>query len=198
MGLGTQCKDHWTSLALRHPFQQGIFTFSFCAVCVWYLNNGNLLPSWTRELSCRKNWRELSPLSESRSRPQFPPGQVMLSGKPLDPPSIHGVQEETCCFIDAPLWLTYIVSFGPECLLMMGGWGGEGGWTVKSVCMSIVFCRASDGVELYLYYVFYVRVKLNSWHQNIEALFKPTGCLFKFFFYFLLLILTDVLLWVSC
>lgn len=48
----------------------------------------------------------------------------MISGKPLDPPSSHGVQEETCCFIDAPLWLTYIVSFGPECLLMGGGVGG--------------------------------------------------------------------------
>lgn len=55
---------------------------------------------------------------------------------------------------------------------------------MKTVCMSIVFCRASDGVELYLYYVFYVRVKLNSWHQNIEALFKQTGCLFEFFYFF--------------
>lgn len=61
------------------------------------------------------------------------------------------------------------------------GGGLGGGRAVKTVCMSIVFCWASDGVELYLYYVFYVRVKLNSWHPKIEALFKQTGCLFEFF-----------------
>lgn len=55
-----------------------------------------------------------------------------------------------------------------------GGWGG-GGRTVKTVCMSIVFCRASDGAGRYLYSVFYVRVKLNSRHRNIEALFKKNG-----------------------
>lgn len=70
--------------------------------------------------------------------------------------------------------------------------GGGGDRTVKTVCMSIVFCRASDGVGCYLYYVFYVRVKLNSWHWNIEALFKKNGTFYLIFF--LLLILTDVLL----
>lgn len=61
--------------------------------------------------------------------------------------------------------------------------GGGGDRTVKTVCMSIVFCRASDGVGCYLYYVFYVRVKLNSWHWNIEALFKKKrDVLFDFFF----------------
>lgn len=75
-----------------------------------------------------------------------------------------------------------------------GGPGGAGGArAVKTVCMSIVFYQAS-GVKLYLYYLFYVRVKLNSWHRNIEALFKQTGCsLVLFFFSFKLLILTDVL-----
>lgn len=76
------------------------------------------------------------------------------------------------------------------------GWGD---WTLKTVCMSIVFCRASDGVGHYLYYVFYVRVKLKSWHWNIEALLKKTkkknG---TYIWIFLLLILTDVLLWVLC
>lgn len=81
----------------------------------------------------------------------------MFSGKPLD--SFTGFKKRggnLPFLIDAPLWLTYIVSSGPECLLM--GVGGEGR-TVKTVCMSIVFCRASDGVGRYLYYVFYVRVK---------------------------------------
>lgn len=64
---------------------------------------------------------------------------------------------------------------------------------MKTVCMSTVFYQASDGVKLYLYYLFYVRVKLNSWHWNIEALFKQTGCSLDFFFFFKLLILTDVL-----
>lgn len=50
--------------------------------------------------------------------------------------------------------------------------------------MSTVFYQASDGVKLYLYYLFYVRVKLNSWHWNIEALFKQTGCSLDFFFFF--------------
>lgn len=75
-----------------------------------------------------------------------------------------------------------------------GGRGGEGR-TVKTVCMSIVFCRASDGAGCYLYYVFYVRVKLNSWHRNIEALFKEKKTKNRTFIWiFLLLILTDVLL----
>lgn len=76
-----------------------------------------------------------------------------------------------------------------------GGWELAGGWdrAVKTVCMSTVFYQASDGVKLYLYYLFYVRVKLNSWHWNIEALFKQTGCSLDFFFFFKLLILTDVL-----
>lgn len=79
-----------------------------------------------------------------------------------------------------------------------GGWeagGGPGGGdrAVKTACMSIVFYQASDGVKLYLYYLFYVRVKLNSWHRNIEALFKQTGCSLVCFLSFKLLILTDVL-----
>lgn len=74
------------------------------------------------------------------------------------------------------------------------GVGPRGGdRAVKTVCMSIVFYQASDGVKLYLYYLFYVRVKLNSWHRNIEALFKQTGCSLVCFFSFKLLILTDVL-----
>lgn len=83
------------------------------------------------------------------------------------------------------------------------GWEGDGvggswgGWerAVKTVCMSTVFYQASDGVKLYLYYLFYAWVKLNSWHRSIETLFKQTGCsLVLFCFFFLkLLILTDVL-----
>lgn len=72
--------------------------------------------------------------------------------------------------------------------MFIDGVGGSQGWgwdrAVKTVCMSIVFYQASDGVKLYLYYLFYVRVKLNSWHQNIEALFKQTGCSLGCFFVF--------------
>lgn len=68
----------------------------------------------------------------------------------------------------------------------VGGKRGGGDRAVKTVCMSIVFYQASDGVKLYLYYLFYVRVKLNSWHRNIEALFKQTGCSLVLFCFFLL------------
>lgn len=143
----------------------------------------------------RRISRGLSPLSESRSRPQFFPGLVVLSGKPLDPPFTHGVQET-----GRRLAVLSMHHYGWRILyplaLNVYWWGwGRGGRAVKTVCMSIVFCRASDGVGCYLYYVFYVRVKLNSWHRNIEALFKKNG---TFIWIFLLLILTDVLLWVLC
>lgn len=71
----------------------------------------------------------------------------MLSGKPLDPPFTgSGLRKgvEFYSFIDAPLWFTYIVSSGPECLSMRDG--GRGVRTVKTVCMSIVFCKESDRV----------------------------------------------------
>lgn len=59
---------------------------------------------------------------------------------------------------------------------------------MKTVCMSIVFFAEQMMGRDIIYCVVYVRVKLNSWHWNIEALFKKkrrkkntTGHLFEFF-----------------
>lgn len=63
--------------------------------------------------------------------------------------------------------------------------GGEGGGVDSEKLYACLpcFCRASDGAGSYLYYcVFYVRVKLNSWHRNIEALFKKQQDVYLTFF----------------
>lgn len=43
----------------------------------------------------------------------------------------------------------YIVSSGLECLLMWWG-GGNSGEKTETVCMSVVFCGANEGVVHYL------------------------------------------------
>lgn len=68
---------------------------------------------------------------------------------------------------------------------------------MKTVCMSIVFFAEQMMGRDIIYCVVYVRVKLNSWHWNIEALFKKKEekkTRQDIYLNFLLLILTDVLL----
>lgn len=60
---------------------------------------------------------------------------------------------------------------------------GVGGLNSEN-CMHVycVFAEQMTGWDI-IYCVVYVRVKLNSWHWNIEALFqKKTGHLFDFFY----------------
>lgn len=109
-------EGHWLPVAPSN--REPLHCLSVLRVCVWYLNDGNLLPSWTRDV-----WAESERTLWTSKSASGPPGKVMLSGKPLDPPFIHAIREETRWFIDAPLW--YIVSSGPECLSM--GWVAGGG-----------------------------------------------------------------------
>lgn len=150
--------------------------------------------------SSQKKFRELSLKVEADS---VSPGWVVLSGKPLDPPAIHrGSRRNSLFYWSTTTVDVYCILFGRECLSMGSGrgWAEGGDWgggrTVKTVCMSMCFLPSKwRGGTLYLYYVFYVRVNLNSWHRNIEALFKNKR---DVNFCFLMLILTDVLFWVLC
>lgn len=103
-----------------------LYIVFLCFVCVRLIfkrwNSVTILNQG--RLSCLKNRRENSP--DVEVGPQVRLEKSRLSGKPLDPPFIHAVREETRCFIDAPL--RYIVSSGPECLLT--GVGGEVGGRV--------------------------------------------------------------------
>lgn len=144
----------------------------FVCVCVWYLNDGTLLPSWTRDVWAAWRIGENSPDREVGLRSAW---------------KCHVIRETTGSTFHSRgsrrNSLFYRCTTTVYCILwpwmFIDGVGGSwGGWdrAVKTVCMSTVFYQASDGVKLYLYYLFYVRVKLNSWHRNIEELFKQTGC----------------------
>lgn len=110
-------EGHWLPVAPSN--REPLHCLSVLRVCLIFKRWNSVTILNQGCLSCLMNWRELS---RHRSRPQVRLEKVTLSGKPLDPPFIHAVREETRCFIDAPL--RYIVSSGPECLLM--GWVGVG------------------------------------------------------------------------
>lgn len=185
-----------TPLTSCHHFKQGIFPyFILCFVSLMFkqwksvtiLDQGSEPPE---ELL----GRVVPALSGSRSRPQFFFSWTGRVIRETTGSTFHslGFKKRAAVFWCTTMVDVYCILWPWMCI--DGGWG-RGGRTVKTVCMSIVFCRASDGAGRYLYYVFYVRVKLNSWQRNIEALFKKNG---TFIWIFLLLILTDVLLWVLC
>lgn len=121
----------------------------------------------------RRIKRQLSLFSENRSRLQFLPGQVVFIRETTGS-TFHswGLVQEKGWKFAVLLMHHYSWHTLYPLALNVYWWGVGGGGTVKTVCMSIVFCRANDRVGRYLYYVFCVRVKLNSWHRNIEALKK--------------------------
>lgn len=161
------------------PLTGNLCIVFLCFVCVWYLNDGNSVTILNQGcLSCLKNRRELS---GCRNRPQVHLEKSRYQGNHWIHLSFTRFEKKL-----AVLRCTTTV----YCILwpwmLIDGVGGIwGGWdrAVKTVCMWTVFCQGSDGVKLYLYYLFYVRVKLNSWHLKIEALFKQTGCSLGFFFF---------------
>lgn len=167
-------------LAPGRPLQQGTFTLSFCASCVCLIfkrwNSVTILNQGC--LSCLKKSERTLRYVEVGLRSAW---------------KSHVIRETTGSTFHSrgwrrsPLfnrWTTTVYCILWPWMFIDGVGGSWGGWdrAVKTVCMSTVFYQASDGVKLYLYYLFYVRVKLNSWHRNIEVLFKQTGCSLVFFF----------------